>query len=184
MLTKPQIHLASIFIKIFYRDRQSLFFSLLFPLIFTCIFLFSGGEPRPTKLGLVNQSQDELSLKFIDLVKQEKAFIVKEGSESELKEDLIAADQTAVIIIPDSFNQFPNPGKLRLLLDASQVRQIDAIKDSLEATLLSIEREIRDIQPMFSLQLEDVKSRPQRYIDFLLPGILAYMLMNLSLIHI
>ena len=77
MLTKPQIHLASIFIKIFYRDRQSLFFSLLFPLIFTCIFLFSGGEPRPTKLGLVNQSQDELSLKFIDLVKQEKAFIVK-----------------------------------------------------------------------------------------------------------
>ena len=101
MLTKPQIHLASIFIKIFYRDRQSLFFSLLFPLIFTCIFLFSGGEPRPTKLGLVNQSQDELSLKFIDLVKQEKAFIVKEGSESELKEDLIAADQTAVIIIPD-----------------------------------------------------------------------------------
>ena len=147
MLTKPQIHLASIFIKIFYRDRQSLFFSLLFPLIFTCIFLFSGGEPRPTKLGLVNQSQDELSLKFIDLVKQEKAFIVKEGSESELKEDLIAADQTAVIIIPDSFNQFPNPGKLRLLLDASQVRQVDAIKDSLEATLLSIERDIRNIEP-------------------------------------
>ena len=34
---------------------------------------------------------------------------------------------------------------------------------------------------MFSLQLEDVKSRPQRYIDFLLPGILAYMLMNLCI---
>jgi ABC-2 type transport system permease protein len=34
---------------------------------------------------------------------------------------------------------------------------------------------------MFYLQLEDVKSRPQRYIDFLLPGILAYMLMNLCI---
>ena len=32
---------------------------------------------------------------------------------------------------------------------------------------------------MFVLELEDIKSRPQRYIDFLLPGILAYMLMNL-----
>ena len=71
MFTKPQIHLASIFIKIFYRDRQSLFFSLLFPLIFTCIFLFSGGEPNPTKLGLVNQSENELSLKFVELVKKE-----------------------------------------------------------------------------------------------------------------
>ena len=181
MLTKPQIHLAIIFIKIFYRDRQSLFFSLLFPLIFTGIFLFSDSEPNPTKLGLVNQSQDELSIKFVELVKKEKVFTVKEGSESELKDDLIAGDQTAVIIIPETFNNFSNPGKLRLLLDASQVRQVDSIRDSLEATLLSIERDIRKIEPMFSLELEDVKARPQRYIDFLLPGILAYMLMNLCI---
>jgi len=54
----------------------------------------------------------------------------------------LLADQTAIIIIPETFNQSPNPGKLRLLLDASQVRQADAIRDSLEATLLSIEKEI------------------------------------------
>ena len=181
MFSKPQIHLASIFIKIFYRDRQSLFFSLLFPIIFTFIFLFSGGEPNPTKLGLVNQSENELSLKFVELVKKEKSFLVKEDSESVLKAELIAADQTAIIIIPENFNKFPDPGTIRLLLDASQVRQVGAIRDSLEAVLLSIERDIRNIQPMFSLQLEDVKSRPQRYIDFLLPGILAYMLMNLCI---
>ena len=181
MLTKPQLHLALTFIKIFYRDRQSLFFSLLFPLIFTGIFMFSGGEPDPTKLGLVNQSQDDLSLKFVELVKKEKTFIVKEGTESDLTNELMLADQTALIIIPDTFNQSSDSGKLRLLLDASQVRQADAIKDSLEATLLSIERDIRNIEPMFSLKLEDVKSRPQRYIDFLLPGILAYMLMNLCI---
>ena len=57
--------------------------------------------------------------------------------------ELMLADQTALIIIPETFNQSPNPGKLRLLLDASQVRQADAIRDSLEATLLSIERDIK-----------------------------------------
>jgi hypothetical protein len=77
MLTKPQIHLAFTFIKIFYRDRQSLFFSLLFPLIFTGIFMFSGGEPDPTKLGLVNQSQDALSFKFVELVKRRKLLSLK-----------------------------------------------------------------------------------------------------------
>ena len=34
---------------------------------------------------------------------------------------------------------------------------------------------------MFELELKDIKSRPHRYIDFLLPGILAYMLMNLCI---
>ena len=93
--------------------------------------MFSGGEPDPTKLGLVNQSQDDLSLKFVELVKKEKTFIVKEGTESDLINELMLADQTALIIIPDTFNQSSDSGKLRLLLDASQVRQADAIKDSL-----------------------------------------------------
>jgi ABC-2 type transport system permease protein len=34
---------------------------------------------------------------------------------------------------------------------------------------------------MFDLLVEDVKSRSQSYIDFLLPGIMAFMLMNLSI---
>ena len=70
MFTKSQMHLAKTFIKIYYRDRQSLAFSLLFPLIFTLIFLFSGGEPDPTDIGLVNQSENDLSLKFVELVKE------------------------------------------------------------------------------------------------------------------
>ena len=34
---------------------------------------------------------------------------------------------------------------------------------------------------MFTLNINDVKARSQRYIDFLLPGLLAFMLMNLSI---
>jgi len=180
MFTQSQLHLAKIFIKIYYRDRQSLAFSLMFPLIFTGIFLFSGGEPDPTDIGLVNQSQNELSIRFVELVKEKDIFAVTEGSEADLREQLIKGDLTALIIIPIDFNQ-SNTGRLRLLLDASQVRQVDAIRDSLDSLLLSIERELRDTQPLFKLELEDVKARPQRYIDFLLPGILAYMLMNLCI---
>ena len=180
MLSKSQLYLASVFIKIYYRDKQSLVFSILFPLIFIGIFIFSDSEPDPTKLGLVNQSQNELSVKFSELLKERKIFVVQEGTESELKNSLIAGDIKALVIIPKTFNQF-EIGQLRLLLDASQVRQVDSIKDSIDSTLLSIEREIRDIQPLFEVQLEDIKARPQRYIDFLLPGILAYMLMNLCL---
>ena len=105
---------------------------------------------------------------------------MQEGTENDLKNSLMAGDIKALVIIPKAFNQF-EIGQLQLLLDASQVRQVDSIKDSIDSTLLSIEREIRDIQPLFEVQLEDIKARPQRYIDFLLPGILAYMLMNLCI---
>ncbi len=51
----------------------------------------------------------------------------------------------------------------------------------LEQTLISIEREFRNIEPMFTLTVEDVQARSQRYLDFLLPGLLAFTLMQLSI---
>ena len=59
---------------------------------------------------------------------------------------------------------------------------MNGIKRVIESSLLSVERNIRNIKPLFELELEDVlKARPQRYIDFLLPGLLAFMIMNLSI---
>ena len=181
MITPLQFHLATVFLKIFLRDRQSIVFTLLFPLIFTGVFLFSDGEPDPIKLGLVNQSQSTLAANFSDLVAQEPLFNVTEGGLVELKQQLINGDQTALIVIPTNFEDAKEPSKITLLLDAAQVRQADAIAKTLNNSLISIERDITEIEPMFSLEVEDIQARPQRYIDFLLPGILAYMLMNLCI---
>jgi len=51
----------------------------------------------------------------------------------------------------------------------------------LQQTLLAIEREFRNSEPMFTLAVEDVQARSQRYIDFLLPGLMALTLMQLSI---
>ena len=181
MLTSAQLHLAKVFLKIFFRNRQSIFFSMLFPLIFTGVFFFSSGPSDPIKLGLVNLSQSTIAEKFSDLVKAESAFEVSTGNLDRLKEELIIGDQTAIILIPENFTFFEDTGELSLILDASQVRQASAIQETLDNSLLAIEREVRGIKPMFNLVVEDVQARPQRYIDFLLPGILAYMLMNLCI---
>ena len=181
MLTSAQLHLAKVFLKIFFRNRQSIFFSMLFPLVFTGVFFFSSGPSDPIKLGLVNLSQSTIAEKFSDLVKAEPAFEVSTGNLDSLKEELIIGDQTAIILIPENFTFFEDTGELSLILDASQVRQASVIQETLDNSLLAIEREVRGIKPMFNLVVEDVQARPQRYIDFLLPGILAYMLMNLCI---
>jgi ABC-2 type transport system permease protein len=70
---------------------------------------------------------------------------------------------------------------LQLLVDAAQVQQLGLIMPLLEQTLISIEREFRNIEPMFTLTIEDVQARSQRYLDFLLPGLMAFTLMQLSI---
>ena len=182
MPTKLQLHLAKIFLKIFLRDRQSIFFSLFFPIIFMTIFAFANnGEVDPIKLGIVNNSTSEVASDFSQMLNDNPLFTVTEGEESNLRTELIEGDQTMVLILPEDFDAQNDGAELRLLVDAAQVQQLGLIMPLLEQTLISIEREFRNIEPMFTLTIEDVQARSQRYLDFLLPGLMAFTLMQLSI---
>ena len=181
MFTESQIHLAMVFLKMFLRDIQSMLFNLFFPMAFIGVFLFTGGDPDPIKVGVLDKAQNQLSSSFTSLLDQDNTFDVVEGLETDLSTQLIDGELIAIVEIPEKFDYENQSGKINLILDASQVRQLDGIKDSIEKTLLSIERELRGNKAMFSLEIVDMKARPQRYIDFLIPGLLAFMLMNLSI---
>ena len=182
MPTKLQLHLAKIFLKIFLRDRQSIFFSLFFPIIFMTIFAFANnGEVDPIKLGIVNNSTSEVASDFSQMLNDNPLFTVTEGEESNLRTELIEGDQTMVLILPEDFDAQNDGAELQLLVDAAQVQQLGLIMPLLEQTLISIEREFRNIEPMFTLTIEDVQARSQRYLDFLLPGLMAFTLMQLSI---
>ena len=82
MFTDSQIHLAMVFLKMFLRDFQSMLFNLFFPMAFIGVFIFTGGEPDPIKVGVIDKAQNQLSVTFSTLLKQDKIFDVEEGSES------------------------------------------------------------------------------------------------------
>ena len=181
MLTSLQVHLAGVFLKIFLRNRQAILFSLFFPLIFIGAFSFSGTSNDPFIIGVTDESQSPFSQEFITNLEQEEIFNLIEGDFESLQSSLIEGDIRGLILIPKNFKDIDNLGALKFYVDASQTRQVNIIQRAIETSLLSVERKIRNIEPLFNLQLEDVKARPQRYIDFLLPGLLAFMIMNLSI---
>ena len=94
---------------------------------------------------------------------------------------MIEGEIRGLVLIPTNFRDIKNLDSLKFYVDASQVRQANVIKRAIESSLVSVERNVRNIQPLFKLEIEDVKARSQRYIDFLLPGLLAFMIMNLSI---
>lgn len=181
LLTPLQRHLGWVFTKIFWRDRRSIFFSLFFPLVFMTVFSFVNSNDSTTlEIGVVNRTGGDTAADFIQLLQENPVFQVTVGNEAELRTQLEAGDQVMVLILPDDFSASSGGAELTVVVDAAQVQQLNLILPVLERSLLEIERTFRNSEPMFSIAIEDVQARSQRYIDFLLPGLLAFTLMQLA----
>jgi len=163
------------------RDRQAIIFSLFFPIVFMLALGFGGGNRDPIELGVVNDAHSELADRFIATLNDNPLFNITEGSEEALRTALIEGDSKMVLILPATFQDTESAGELRLLVDQAQMRSLSLILPVFEKALVTVERELRDTEPLFSLTVEDVKARSQGYIDFLLPGLLAFTLMTVSI---
>ena len=181
MFNSPRVYLTKVFIQIFLRNKQYILFSLILPVVILGIVGLNEGERDPIDLGLVDNAKSELSEQFITSLASNNLFNVIQDSEEALRDDLINGDLMIALIIPAEMGDQADISKINLLVDKSQVQFIQTIKPILDQSLLSIERDITGSSPMFALFVEDVKSRSQGYLDFLLPGIMAFMLMNLSI---
>lgn len=181
MIGSLPITLARVFLKMHLRDRQAIIFSLFFPIAFMLAFGLSSGDPDPVELGVVNDSQSELAAEFIETLNENPLFSVTEGSEQELRRALIDGDSKMVLILPAEFQELDSGSQLRLLVDRAQMRQLNLILPMFEKALVTVERGLRNTEPLFSLRVEDVKARSQSYMDFLIPGLLAFTLMQISI---
>jgi len=173
---------AKVMLKIHSRDRQAIFFGLFFPLVFMFIISFaSGGDPEPIELGIVNNANNNISTDFIASLESTLLFNITIGNEEELREQLIAGDKTVVLVLPDNFQDSGTPADLTVLIDASQVRQAAIVMPVLRTALVDVERQLRNTDPLFDLNVEDVQSRTQSYLDFVVPGLLAFSIMNIAI---
>ena len=181
MLNKSQAYLTKVFVQIFLRNKQYIVFSLILPLLILAIVGLNDGDNDPIEIGIVNNSKSNLSQQFVDQLTSNNLFNIIQGSEDTLRNELVNGDLMIVLIIPSAMDDKVKSSNIKLLVDKSQAQFIQTIEPILNQSLLSIEREITGRASMFNLVIEDVKSRTLSYIDFLLPGIMAFMLMNLSI---
>jgi ABC-2 type transport system permease protein len=174
--------MARTFLKIFSKDRQSIFFTLFFPITFMVIFGFLvGGEEDPLEVGIVDNAHNEFSAAFIETLAGNSLFDVAQGDEDAFRRQVIDGDMALVLVLPETFRGSGDPTDITMLVDAAQARQTALIRPIVEQALLGVERQLRDTKPLFSLSLVDVQARSKRYIDFLVPGLLALTLMQISI---
>ncbi len=174
--------MTRVFLKIFSRDRQAIFFSLVFPMLMMFAFgFFNSGEAEPINIGIADNANSPLSRDFIDSVAANPLFNIIEDVEPMLRVLVSEGDIGLAMIVPEQFQGNPANTNLRVLIDTSQTAQMNTVIPLLQQALVEVERDLRGLEPLFDIAIEDIEARTQTYLDFLVPGLLALALMQISM---
>lgn len=180
-----QLTLAQL--RIFSRNRQVLFFTLLFPIILMlALGTFIGGDSNLSmSLGIVNNdNQSDTSIKLESLFQQNEGIKVSYyGSLEEGKVAVKNGDVPLLLEIPsgygteiDNFDDIPFSlpvyyNETNLAAAELGLTVINGIVDQYSKNLVSYE-------PIITIDSIGIEALTIRYVDFLVPGIVAMMIMS------
>ena len=174
--------MAKYLLKIFTRDRQAIFFILLLPasLIFVFGFNSSQGITR-VDIGVANYSVNPEAISIVDKIKASPIFKVTEGNEESLSAAILDKSIDMVLIVPQRFPNSESHNEVKVKTDSSQPTKMSMAVPALKQLMSETERDILEIEPMFKVDVEEIEVNSLRYIDFVLPGLIAMLIMNISL---
>ena len=162
--------------KMYFRQREAIIWSFIFPLFVVSIFAFVRFDTLGTiRLGVVDESVDGSRDLLNDLM-QVKTFETHLGSKEHELGELLKGERDLVLLIPssgsDSLLAYANEERVQQTQIGMLVLQRFLDERLLKRTPLA-GRVIVHSQP--------VKSRNLNYVDFLLPGILSMSIMQMGI---
>lgn len=189
MHTIKTLTIASI--KMFVRNKQSAFFSLFMPLMIMTIFGFIGFDSVPkTNLGIVSVNPNPGTEQFVEQLNSIETFEIFKGTEEVERAAMITGDRHLIMVVPDNFipssvdEQVLEPSSIKILTDVQQPQQVQIGMSIINEILNKTNLSIAGAPELFKIDIEEVSSNNARYIDFLLPGIIAMAIMQMSIFSV
>jgi ABC-2 type transport system permease protein len=173
-------------LKMLVRNRQQLFWSLAFPLIFTVIFgfFFGSGSSSAGTVALVKQSNSNVANTLSDGITQTDLFKVKTyATEDEARTQLKKNQVTAIVVIPTLFGEQSANGTttVNIISNPSNAQSNSIINGFISQYLTQINYQIQNAKPIYSTSTENSSSGSFSYFDFVLVGLIGMALMNSSI---
>lgn len=170
------------------RNKQALFFTLFFPIVIMFIFGLIGFDSAPTfDVGIAVSNPRSETRQFIDLLKQVEVFKATEGKLVDELKFLRDGDRAVVLEIPDDLitGAVPvTPKEMTVHINESQQPQAQAAISILNQLLDKTTFGLANLPPFFSIKPQVVDSRNLKYLDFLLPGLIAMSVMQMSVFSV
>ncbi len=202
MFTTFKLTIAAL--KMFLRSRQALFFTLFMPFFIMIIFGYIGfDKPQKIDVGLVVQNPTEQTQKFIDQIKEFQTFSIHEGVLEDEKTQLAEGNRAIVLDVPSDFMDVSTKSIQPQCIKAPCLPSINAIPKEITAytnegqapqaqTVISVLSQFLDkttlqaakAPTLFKIDQVSVDSRNLRYIEFLLPGLIAMSVMQMAVFSV
>jgi ABC-2 type transport system permease protein len=175
-------------LKMFLRNKQALYFTLFFPLILMAVFGFIGFDRPPSfDVGLVTHQPSPETQQFVDQLKKFPTFKVHEGSKDEELAQLNQGNRAAVLEVPDNFisgTQAGKPTTITVYANEGQAAQSQTVISILNQYLNQATLMYAHVHPYFTIDQQSVNAHNLRYIDFLVPGLIALSIMQMSIFSV
>ncbi|MBU8878464.1 ABC transporter permease [Bacillus sp. FJAT-29790] len=176
-------------LRIFLRNRQVLFWTLAFP-IFLMIMLGSflgNGNGMSVSIGVVDQDQSTQSQQLIDMLIQNEAIqLNEESSKDDAFMQLKKGDLHVVVVIPKGYDSFLNkttldtqqPFSLPVYYNETNFAVSQVGIQLVNGAIDGISKAKVDYVPVIVTDTQGIEALNLKYIDFLVPGIVAMMIMS------
>ena len=178
MRLKWKLFIASL--KMLYRQREAVLWSLLLPLFMILLFSFVrfDGMGR-IDLGIVNEA-GEKSSKLIASLKDVRTLKIHEGTRADELIQLEKGEREIVLVISPGYNPSASNEMIALTNDARpQEAQLGGL--ILQRVLDEMTFTERGDTGRMKLKTQPMKSRDLSYFDFVAPGILSMSIMQLGI---
>ncbi|MEZ4523491.1 MAG: ABC transporter permease [Thermomicrobiales bacterium] len=177
---KPLLYMIWANYRMTLRNRMALFWNLAFPMIFIVLFGFLFSTDFEVDIGIAGVDTNETSQEIASQIESISAFKVTTGSRDGELNALEDGNRSVVIV----FDKAAEQGQVaaQVYYDESNPQQSQIALSAVQQFLDQINLQALDGPRPVTVTTEAVSTNDLRYIDFLVPGILAMSIMNSGLI--
>lgn len=177
--------------KMFLRNRQALFFTLFMPFIFIGIFgLIGFDRPQTIDIGVVTNQPNQATKGFLASLEKIEVLNIHKGPAADERIALEKGDRAIVLEVPDALlpegNSTTPPTKqsIMVLKNVAQEQQAQTALVVLNQIFDKLTLQAANAPELFTFKVENINAKKVKYIDFLLPGIVAMSVMQMAVFSV
>lgn len=170
-------------LKMVIRQKEALFWLFLFPILIMVIFGFIFGSTGSLKLriGLVDEDGSQVSEAIVQAFQEIDALVVDTGTREAEREALKDGKRNGILIFPAGFGEkvlSGQPAEVLMVVNKSEVSTAQVTSSTLQGIMTRVSQAMSGAPPLIELREEEEKEvKDFEYIDFMVPGILAMVIM-------
>ncbi|HEX7015422.1 MAG TPA: ABC transporter permease [Cyclobacteriaceae bacterium] len=176
-------------LKMFIRNKGTIVFSLLLPMVMLSVFGFLSGNSGPSiRIALTNHSTTEMAVEFEKQLVQVGAFSIETLSEEEASTELGKGHIDLHIIVPENFGVMeegkPVAEQIETRYNNGKPQGAQIANLVISQIVDKLDRKFTGTAPMLEVKTAGVTVNNLNYFDFVLPGILAMTVMQLGIFSV